>query len=181
MLSLRCIRASASALTTPKRCLASLPTWATVDPASLGTNPKPYAVSNIVNGSWSTSEKNLIIPNPMDKNAPPVCTVPDTQGYELGPFVASLKSVPKSGVHNPMKNVDRYLKFGEISRKVKLMRVCGHNITFHIMPHPSFHALFHGTFRTRLEKHLAIPTRWISLQNPSKEQFQNRMLRPLVK
>lgn len=54
----------------------------------------------------------------MDKHSPPVCTVPDTQGYELGPFVASLKSVPKSGMHNPLKNVERYLKFGEISRKV---------------------------------------------------------------
>ncbi len=181
MLSLRCIRAGPGALRTPKRCLASLPTWATVDPASLGTNPKPYAVSNIVNGSWSTSEKNLIIPNPMDKYAPPVCTVPDTQGYELGPFVASLKSVPKSGVHNPMKNVDRYLKFGEISRKVKLMRVCSPKTTFHIMTHPSLHACFHCTFRIRLGNHLAIPSRRISLLNPSNEQFQNRMLRPWVK
>lgn len=53
----------------------------------------------------------------MDKDAPPVCTIPDTQGNELGPFIESLKNVPKSGVHNPLKNVERYLQFGEISRK----------------------------------------------------------------
>ena len=55
----------------------------------------------------------------MDRDAPPVCTVPDTQGDELGPFIQSMKSVPKSGVHNPLKNVERYLQFGEISRLVR--------------------------------------------------------------
>ena len=48
-----------------------------------------------------------------------VCTIPDTQANELEPFIASLKSVPKSGVHNPLKNNERYLQFGEISRKVR--------------------------------------------------------------
>jgi 1-pyrroline-5-carboxylate dehydrogenase len=37
---------------------------------------------------------------------------------ELQPFVESLRGVPKSGVHNPLKNVERYVQFGEISRKV---------------------------------------------------------------
>jgi 1-pyrroline-5-carboxylate dehydrogenase len=53
----------------------------------------------------------------MDKDAPAVCTVPDTQPNELAPFIESMKNVPKSGVHNPLKNVERYLQFGEISRK----------------------------------------------------------------
>jgi len=60
----------------------------------------------------------------MDKDAPPVCTIPDTQINELQPYIASLKSVPKSGVHNPLKNNERYLQFGEISRKVRGM-ICG--------------------------------------------------------
>jgi len=53
----------------------------------------------------------------MDKDAPPVCTVPDTQPSELTPFIESMNRVPKSGVHNPLKHVERYLQFGEISRK----------------------------------------------------------------
>jgi len=101
-----------------RRALSALPSWATVDPSSLGSDPEPHAVSNIVAGTWSsTTAKSLTIPNPLDKNAPAVCTIPDTQVDELGPFIASLKGVPKSGVHNPLKNVERYLQFGEISRK----------------------------------------------------------------
>jgi 1-pyrroline-5-carboxylate dehydrogenase len=97
--------------------MASLPSWATLDPTSLGSAPTPHSVENLVNGKWNPSTKSLIIPNPMDKDAPPVCTVPDTQLDELAPFIESMKRVPKSGVHNPLKNVERYLQFGEISRK----------------------------------------------------------------
>ena len=127
---------------TTRRSLSAIPNWATLDPASLGArNSEPYAVSNIVNGLWCTSNASMTIPNPMDKDAPPgkldahifinffipflilaklsVCTIPDTQANELEPFIASLKSVPKSGVHNPLKNNERYLQFGEISRKVR--------------------------------------------------------------
>ena len=112
-------RRASSTTATSLRCLSALPNWATLDPATLGSNPTPHAVQNLVNGSWSTSASTMDIPNPLDRNAPPVCTVPDTQGNELVPFVESLRSVPKSGVHNPLKNVERYLQFGEISRKVR--------------------------------------------------------------
>lgn len=98
--------------------LHTLPSWATLDPSSLGSSPTPYVVSNIVNGTATKSSKSIVIPNPLDKDSPPVCTVPDTEGEELRPFIESLRGVPKSGVHNPLKNVHRYLEFGEISRKV---------------------------------------------------------------
>ena len=99
--------------------LASLPRWATLDPSNLGSDPVPHAVLNLVNGNWVGSETNIVVPNPMDRDAPPVCTIPDTGVHELGPFVESLRKVPKSGVHNPIKNVERYRQFGEISRKVR--------------------------------------------------------------
>lgn len=99
------------------RCMASLPSWATLDPTSLGSSPEPHSVCNLVNGTWTPSTNSLIIPNPMDKNAPAVCTIPDTRSDELGPFIESMNTVPKSGVHNPLKNVERYIQFGEISRK----------------------------------------------------------------
>lgn len=56
--------------------------------------------------------------NCRDKDSPPVCTIPDTNIEEIGPYVDSLKAVSKSGVHNPLKNVERYLMYGEISRRV---------------------------------------------------------------
>lgn len=104
--------------TSLKRSLSTLPQWATLDPLTLGTSSTPHAVQNLVSGNWSTTTNNLSIPNPMDHSKPDVCTVPDTTVEELKPFVDSLKSVPKSGVHNPLKNVERYLMFGEVSRKV---------------------------------------------------------------
>jgi 1-pyrroline-5-carboxylate dehydrogenase len=33
--------------------------------------------------------------------------VPDTQVYEIEPFVDSMKATPKSGMHNPFKNPER--------------------------------------------------------------------------
>ncbi|KAL3769542.1 hypothetical protein ACHAWO_011055 [Cyclotella atomus] len=100
-----------------KRTISTIPSWATLDPLSLGTSTTPHAVSNLVSGNWTPSKQTLTIPNPMDRDAPAVCTVPDTTVEELTPFVESLRGVPKSGVHNPLKNVERYLMFGEISRK----------------------------------------------------------------
>ena len=102
-----------------RRTLSTLPSWATLDPSSLGTSPTPHAVSNLVSGQWTASNSSITIPNPLDRDAPAVCTVPDTSVEELGPFVESLRGVPKSGVHNPLKNVERYLMYGEISRKVR--------------------------------------------------------------
>ena len=99
---------------------ATIPSWATLDPSSLGTATTPHAVSNLVSGQWNaTTQKQLIIPNPLNRDGPAVCILPDTTVEELDPFIESLKRVSKSGVHNPLKNVERYLMFGEISRKVR--------------------------------------------------------------
>lgn len=38
----------------------------------------------------------------------------DTSSDELRPFIHSLKSCPKSGLHNPLKNPERYLRLGNI-------------------------------------------------------------------
>ena len=93
--------------------------WATVDPSQLGESEQPYAVYNMVSGKWVGAEKRMNIPNPMNKNKPDIFTIPDTQVKELQPFIESLRKVPKTGVHNPLKNNDRYVKYGEISRKVR--------------------------------------------------------------
>jgi 1-pyrroline-5-carboxylate dehydrogenase len=86
----------------------------------MGVDSKPYAVSNLVDGKWSTAESTISIPHPMNKDAYPIFTIPDTQISELGPFFDSLRKVPKSGLHNPLKNPERYVQYGEISRKVSV-------------------------------------------------------------
>ena len=97
----------------------AVPSWATLDPNSLGVVSELHDVQNLVKGNWDGDTKNKIeIPNPMNKDAPNICTIPDTAIEELEPFVTSMKAVSKSGMHNPLKNVERYLMYGEISRMV---------------------------------------------------------------
>jgi len=48
----------------------------------------------------------------------PMVSYPDTQMDEIDPFVQSLLNTPKTGLHNPFKNKERYLMLGEVSRKV---------------------------------------------------------------
>lgn len=98
----------------------SIPAWATADPKGMGVNNDvpAYAVKNLVDGIWETPASNEIIeiPHPLDKDAPPIFTVSDTTISELEPFLESLRKVPKSGLHNPLKKPERYVQYGEISR-----------------------------------------------------------------
>jgi hypothetical protein len=104
--------------------------WATIDPSKLGSDAdskeEPYAVPNLVNGQWQTDDssnkqqRRIFIPHPLDRDAPPIFSIPDTPIGDaiIQTFIESLRRVPKSGLHNPLKNPERYLQYGEISRKV---------------------------------------------------------------
>jgi hypothetical protein len=119
--------ASASTFTKliQRAALSSMvPSWATVNPTTMGTTAEPYAVSNLVGGTWTMAENVMTIPHPMNQDMHPIFTIPDTQVSELGPFLESLRSVPKSGVHNPLKNPERYVQYGEISRRVCIYTLC---------------------------------------------------------
>lgn len=67
-----------------------------------------------VQGEWVSTEKTMPIVDPM--NGEVFIHVPDTQVSEIEPFVSSLRSVAKSGLHNPLKNPERYLLYGRVSR-----------------------------------------------------------------
>ncbi len=58
-----------------------------------------------VEGNWRDAAKTKIIPDPL--NGEPATFIPDTDVNEIKPFVESLKSVPKHGLHNPIKNPGR--------------------------------------------------------------------------
>jgi len=98
-----------------------VPSWATVDIAAMGKQKEPHKVCNLVNGHWQTdapSGERMMIPDPMNKSNPPIFSIPDTQMQDLDPFVESMKACPKSGLHNPLKHNERYLMYGEITRRV---------------------------------------------------------------
>ncbi len=45
-------------------------------------------------------------------------TQPDTKVSEADPFIDYLQFCPKSGLHNPYNNKERYLMLGKVCRKV---------------------------------------------------------------
>lgn len=54
-------------------------------------------------------------------NGEPFLHVQDTKEHELQPFVDSLRSVTKSGLHNAFKNPERYRMYGAVSAKAAAM------------------------------------------------------------
>lgn len=44
--------------------------------------------------------------------------VPNTGMDEIQPFIESMQSVPKSGLHNPFRNKERYLMLADVNRRV---------------------------------------------------------------
>ena len=90
-----------------------LSAFATVDPEKLSAKDKGM---NLVQGEWVGSKKYMDLVDPL--NGGTLCKIPDTQLDEIQPFVESLESVPKSGLHNPFLNKERYLMLSEVNRKV---------------------------------------------------------------
>ena len=94
--------------------MSKLPEFATVDPFDGMTTDNPGIVQNLVAGQWmSTAASRKDIVDPM--NGTSFLTVPDTTDHKL--FIDGLKSCPKSGVHNPHKNPDRYVMLGRVCAK----------------------------------------------------------------
>lgn len=95
------------------------PSWASYDPETLGHTKHVHHVQNLCDGKWQSTRSSMEIIHPMDDKALPIFTIPDTTVDEVQPFVESLQKVTKSGLHNPLKHPERYLMYGEISRKVR--------------------------------------------------------------
>ena len=87
--------------------------FATVDPENLNASSKGY---NLVNGEWTTTKAQKEIIDPLTGKI--LCTQPDTVIDEANPFIESLRSCPKTGLHNPFRNKERYLMLGEVCRKL---------------------------------------------------------------
>lgn len=86
--------------------------FATMDPKNL--SPK-HQCMNLVNGEWKGTEKYAEVIDPMTGKG--MISIPDTSIAEAEPFIESLKSVPKYGLHNPLYNKERYLMLGKVCTK----------------------------------------------------------------
>ena len=82
-------------------------------------NPKtvsgkcPVTLSNFQSGVWSPVNSYSDIVDPL--NGDVIIRMPNTSMAELEPFIERMKMIPKSGLHNPLKNVERYNLYGDIS------------------------------------------------------------------
>ena len=91
----------------------SVTSFATVDPFDGMTAAAPARAQNLVGGQWVSADKTMTVPDPLNGEA--FIEMPDTQDIE--PFVAGLRSCPKTGLHNPLKNVERYVELGRVCAK----------------------------------------------------------------
>ncbi len=73
---------------------------------------------NIIDGEYVNTAKTAFIINPLDGT--PLYEQPDTKIDEITPFLKSLAKCPKSGLHNPIKNVERYKMLSEVSFKAAM-------------------------------------------------------------
>ncbi len=95
-----------------------IPEFATVDPYDGMTGRNPGILQNLVAGKWTGADGEYEdIIDPMNGE---VCLkIPDTR--EHGPYIDGLRSCPKSGVHNPLKNPDRYVYLGAVCARAAAM------------------------------------------------------------
>lgn len=95
----------------------SFKTWenfASVDPWTMSAS-QPHSVKNMLGGVWTETRAHENIVDPLTGSQ--FMTVPDTDTNEVEPFVKSLSLCPKSGLHNPIKNPERYKLLGDVSAK----------------------------------------------------------------
>ena len=96
------------------RMMSTVPSWATVDPWKMSA-AAPAVGKNLCGGVWMESKKQETIIDPLTGNA--MVLVPDTQLDEIAPFVKRMKDCPRTGLHNPIRNPERYNMLGEVMAK----------------------------------------------------------------
>lgn len=88
-----------------------LPEFATVDPFDGMTAADPAILQNLVGGQWVDGDGQYYdLIDPMNGDV----FVREPLTGDHTPFIEGLKRCPKSGMHNPLKNPDRYVYLGRV-------------------------------------------------------------------
>ena len=86
------------------------------DFSTINPKNKNIKLSNFINGEWRTTSKYEEFLDPLQGYN--YLKVPLTEKNEMTDIISSMKSCPKYGLHNPLKNISRYIKYGDICRKI---------------------------------------------------------------
>jgi 1-pyrroline-5-carboxylate dehydrogenase len=89
---------------------STIPKWATLDPRAISKN-SPHTLTNILDGKVTKSSKTEPIVDPLNGGTFLYNSLPENN-HQLDAYVASQRSVPNFGVHNPIRNVHRYMQMG---------------------------------------------------------------------
>lgn len=92
--------------------------WATCDPRTI-SGSTPAKVQNLVGGVWTDSSRTISFPDPL--SGEPFVSVSDTTLTEAQAYHESILKCPRSGLHNPLKNVERFLLYGRVCTKMTAM------------------------------------------------------------
>jgi 1-pyrroline-5-carboxylate dehydrogenase len=86
------------------------------DFSEFSSKDKNWKLSNLINGEWRSTAKYEEYLDPLKGNK--FIHAPLTEKTEMSDIITSMNSCPKSGLHNPLRNVERYLLYGQVCRKV---------------------------------------------------------------
>ena len=103
-------------LVSSRRSFASstLKAFATLDPEKMGPSTLGY---NLLDGQWvNNTKKHMELVDPL--NGGTMIKLPDTDKEESQAFIKSMAMCPKTGLHNPIRNKERYLMLAEVNRRV---------------------------------------------------------------
>lgn len=89
--------------------------WSTLDTSQL-SGSAPSTVQNFVSGEWKTAASLIKIPDPL--NGEEFIKVSNTSIPESQEFLNASRKIPKSGLHNPFRDVTRYKLYGAVCEKV---------------------------------------------------------------
>ena len=92
---------------------SAIKAFATVNPESM--TAKDTKAQNLCGVEWHNTEEWEDLIDPL--NGKVMGKIPYTNISETKMFVDSLLSVPKTGLHNPIKNPERYLLYGQVCKK----------------------------------------------------------------
>ena len=91
-----------------------IPEFATVDPWDGMTAADPGMLQNLVGGQWGDGDGTYDdVIDPMNGDV----FIREPHTSDFAPYIAGLRSCPKSGLHNPLKNPDRYVHLGQVCAK----------------------------------------------------------------
>ena len=98
--------------------MSELEKFITVDPIGGMHQGNPGKVQNLLNGEWTDPARfRGDIPDPLTGE----CFLKVSDTTDFSDFIRNLDACPKSGMHNPFKNVERYLMLGELCAKASTL------------------------------------------------------------